>query len=90
MILLNFKKKFGIFFMLGMLAVSFPALVLSKERPVILALGDSLTAGFGVKDEESYPSQLQVKISSAGLPYRVVNAGVSGDTTAGGYAEFGG
>jgi acyl-CoA thioesterase I len=84
MILLNFKKKFGIFFMLGMLAVSFPALVLSKERPVILALGDSLTAGFGVKDEESYPSQLQVKISSAGLPYRVVNAGVSGDTTAGG------
>ncbi len=51
---------------------------------MVLAFGDSLTAGFGVKDEESYPSQLQLKITSAGLPHKVINAGVSGDTTAGG------
>ena len=51
---------------------------------MVLALGDSLTAGFGVNDEDSYPSQLQLKITSAGYPYKVVNAGVSGDTTAGG------
>ncbi len=61
-----------------------PSLVLSKEKAVVLAFGDSLTAGYGVKDEESYPSRLQVKISSAGFPHKVVNAGVSGDTTAGG------
>ena len=51
---------------------------------MILALGDSLTAGFGVKEEESYPSLLQLKIATAGFPHKVINAGVSGDTTAGG------
>ena len=51
---------------------------------MVLAFGDSLTAGYDVKDEESYPSKLQEKISSAGFPHKVVNAGVSGDTTAGG------
>ena len=51
---------------------------------MILALGDSLTAGFGVKEEESYPSKLQLKVASAGFPHKVINAGVSGDTTAGG------
>ena len=70
--------------MLGALVLLFPASVLSKEKPVILALGDSLTAGFGVKEEESYPSRLQLKVASAGFPHKVINAGVSGDTTAGG------
>ena len=70
--------------MLGVLVLLFPASALSKEKPVILALGDSLTAGFGVKEEESYPSRLQVKVASAGFPHKVINAGVSGDTTAGG------
>ena len=51
---------------------------------MVLAFGDSLTAGYGVRDEESYPSRLQEKITSAGFPHKVVNAGVSGDTTAGG------
>ena len=70
--------------MLGVLVLLFPASVLSKEKPVILALGDSLTAGFGVKEEESYPARLQLKVASAGFPHKVINAGVSGDTTAGG------
>jgi acyl-CoA thioesterase I len=49
-----------------------------------VAFGNSLTAGLGVAAEESYPAQLQQRLDDAGLRYRVVNAGVSGDTTAGG------
>lgn len=54
------------------------------ERPTIVAFGDSLTAGFGVPVEESYPAQLQRRLDQAGYRYEVINAGVSGDTTAGG------
>ena len=82
--LLNFNRIFRLFFVLGVIAALFPEPVYSKEKAVVLAFGDSLTAGYGVKDEESYPSKLQEKISSAGFPHKVVNAGVSGDTTAGG------
>ena len=82
--LLNFNQIFRLFFLLGVITALFPELVYSKEKAVVLAFGDSLTAGYGVKDEESYPSKLQEKISSAGYPHKVVNAGVSGDTTAGG------
>lgn len=52
------------------------------SRPVIVALGDSLTAGYGVDPQESYPSKIQAMIDARGLGYRVVNAGVSGDTSA--------
>jgi acyl-CoA thioesterase I len=55
-----------------------------EERPTIVAFGDSLTAGFGVAPEESYPAQLQRRLDEAGYRYRVVNAGLSGETTAGG------
>jgi len=55
-----------------------------QEKLVVLALGDSLTAGFGVQEEESFPSRLQLKINQFNLGYKVINAGVSGDTTAGG------
>ena len=57
---------------------------LKQEKLVVLALGDSLTAGFGVQEEESFPSRLQVKIDQSNLTHKVINAGVSGDTTAGG------
>ena len=60
-----------------------PRLV-SAERPSIVAFGDSLTAGLGVRQDESYPARLQRKLDAAGYAYRVVNAGVSGETTAGG------
>ncbi len=49
-----------------------------------MAFGDSLTAGLGVTSDESYPAQLQRRLVAAGYSYLVVNAGVSGDTTAGG------
>ena len=53
------------------------------ERPTILFLGTSLTAGLGLDPVEAYPAVIQRKIDSAGLAYRVANAGVSGETSAG-------
>lgn len=53
-------------------------------EPVIVVFGDSLTAGLGVTPEDSYPARLQAKLRAEGYAYRVVNAGSSGDTTAGG------
>jgi acyl-CoA thioesterase I len=56
----------------------------TSDRPKIIALGDSLTAGFGLAEKESYPYLLQEKLKADGYDYEVVNAGVSGDTSAGG------
>ena len=50
----------------------------------IVVLGDSLAAGYGLDPSDSYPAILQKKIGDAGWNFRVINAGVSGDTTAGG------
>ena len=52
--------------------------------PLIVALGDSLTAGLGVGVDEAYPALLEARLRREGFHYRVVNAGVSGDTSAGG------
>lgn len=52
------------------------------SRPLIVAFGDSLTAGLGVDPSQNYPAQLQTKIDASGYRYRVINAGVSGDTSA--------
>lgn len=53
-------------------------------RPLVVCLGDSLTAGYGLVESQSYPSVLQRKIDEEDLGFRVMNAGVSGDTSAGG------
>jgi acyl-CoA thioesterase-1 len=53
-------------------------------RPRIVALGDSLTVGLGLLETESYPSLLQAKLDEEGYSFEIVNAGVSGDTSAGG------
>lgn len=53
------------------------------ERPRIVALGDSLTAGYGLLESQSYPALLQARIDTEGYEFEVVNAGVSGDTSAG-------
>jgi len=58
------------------------------RRPAIVAFGDSLTAGLGVAPEESYPAKLQRKLDAGGYTYRVVNAGVSGETSAQGLARL--
>jgi acyl-CoA thioesterase I len=66
------------------LSILIPMTTFSEPQPIILTLGDSLTAGFGVGIEESYPSQLQDLLIKNESPHKVINAGVSGDTTAGG------
>jgi len=53
-------------------------------RPKIIAFGDSLTAGFGLAEKESYPYLLQQKLKADGYDHEVVNAGVSGDSSLGG------
>lgn len=56
----------------------------ADTRPVIVAFGDSLTAGHGVEPGQSYPDWLQKALDAKRLNYRVVNQGISGDTTSGG------
>lgn len=60
-----------------------PAPIVS-DRPKIIAFGDSLTAGFGLAEKESYPYLLQERLKADGYNYEVINAGVSGDTSLGG------
>ena len=50
--------------------------------PVILFLGTSLTAGLGLDTSQAYPARIEERVREEGLPYRVVNAGVSGETSA--------
>ena len=57
--------------------------------PEILAFGDSLTAGLGLPPEETFPARLEARLRADGIDVRVINAGVSGDTTAGGRARLG-
>ncbi|MGH6932275.1 MAG: arylesterase [Dongiaceae bacterium] len=54
----------------------------------ILALGDSLTAGYGLDDRDGFPVQLEQALNAAGVGAQVINGGVSGDTTAGGLARL--
>lgn len=54
------------------------------DQRKIVVFGDSLTAGFGIGYNEAYPADLQALVDAAGYPYEVINAGVSGDTSAGG------
>ena len=60
----------------------------AADEVVILALGDSLFAGYGLGPGQSYPAHLETALKARGLPVRIVNAGVSGDTTADGLARL--
>lgn len=61
-----------------------PRAVPRETRPRVVVLGDSLTAGLGLARDEAYPALLQRRLDKEGYEFEVVNAGVSGDTTAGG------
>ncbi len=61
-----------------------PPVQIASDRPKIVAFGDSLTAGFGLAEKESYPYLLQEQLKADGYNYEVVNAGVSGETSLGG------
>ena len=62
--------------------------VARAESPVILVLGDSLSAGYGIPVEKGWVSLLQRRLVERGFPYRVVNASISGDTTSGGLSRL--
>jgi acyl-CoA thioesterase-1 len=69
----------------GMMAPLMNSATVASPRPVaIVAFGDSLTAGYGVKTSDSFPAQLQMALEAKGHKVTIANAGVSGDTTSGG------
>ena len=78
------KQLFLILWLVTAVAGNPSEAIADDDRPRIVAFGDSLTAGLGVAAEEAYPARLQRRLDEQGLRFRVINAGVSGDTTAGG------
>jgi acyl-CoA thioesterase-1 len=72
----------------GALAVPEPAHAAASVRPAILVMGDSLSAGFGIPQQDGWVALLQRRLDAQGYGYRVVNASVSGETTEGGLARL--
>jgi acyl-CoA thioesterase-1 len=70
------------------LGIALCATAAHADAPKLLALGDSLTAGFGLPPEQGFTTRLQVALRAAGHKVDIVNAGISGDTTAGGLARL--
>ena len=68
--------------LIALMLIAASSVVCAQTQKTIGVLGDSLAAGFGVDPDQAYPSLLQQKITAAGLPLKIINAGVSGDTTA--------
>ena len=60
----------------------------SAKRKIILFFGNSLTAGYGLEPNEAFPALVQDKVDSLHLHYKVINAGVSGETTSGGMGRI--
>jgi acyl-CoA thioesterase-1 len=71
-----------------LLAAVFGSAVVADRTPEILAFGDSITAGFGLPPSEAFPARLEARLRDQGIAAHVVNAGVAGDTTAGGRARL--
>ena len=88
--IVNIANRLRAFSLIALLAIGVAAGAHTAARasPRILALGDSLTAGFGLAPQESFPARLQAKLGAAGVDAQVVNGGVSGDTSAGGLARL--
>ena len=69
-------------------ALPAPAVERKASGPLVIFLGDSLTAGLGLAEEQAYPARVAARLTARGTPIRVINAGVSGDTSAGGLARL--
>ena len=79
----------GIGACLGATSLNAQANKTATSRPFsIVALGDSLTAGFGIKRSEAFPARLEARLKAIGYQVRIANAGLSGDTSAGALARF--
>jgi acyl-CoA thioesterase I len=73
----------------GIISFTFAASMAQAEPVTIVALGDSLTAGYGLREADGFVPQMQAWLDAAGADAVVLNAGVSGDTTAGGASRLG-
>ena len=74
---------------LGFVVISMVIFIAARDHPgTILFLGDSITAGYGLDVSQAYPDLIQKKIDRKGWNFKVVNAGQSGDTTAGGLSRL--
>jgi len=71
-----------------LLSLAFASAAFASEAPLVVFLGDSLSAGYGLPARDSFPAIVERKLAERGTPIRVVNAGVSGDTTAGGLSRL--
>jgi acyl-CoA thioesterase-1 len=80
----NRKKTLPAIFAIALALSSFLATLNAATPKTIVFLGDSLSAGLGVQSSEAFPALVAEKIRAAGLPFEVQNAGLSGDTSAGG------
>ena len=72
----------------AVLCLAIAAAPAAAHAPVILDFGDSLTAGYGLAPDQAFPARLEAALRRQGIEARVVNGGVSGDTTAGGLARL--
>jgi acyl-CoA thioesterase-1 len=70
------------------LCAALPGAALAADRMVLVAFGDSLTAGYGLAAKDAFPRQLERALAARGRQVKVVNAGVSGDTTSAGLARL--
>lgn len=82
-------KRFFVLFVMGLAGLSVGAETVGAETPAILVFGDSISAGYGLAHvEQGWVGMLRTKLTDEGYGYQVVNASVSGETTAGGLARL--
>lgn len=82
-------KSSGIRNLLILLALFAAASTQAAVAPTVLVFGDSLSAGYGIDVDQSWPSLLQSRLASQGYEHRVINASISGETTEGGVTRIG-
>ncbi len=87
-VLARYFKRLAAFSLLLGVVFSLSEMSIAAEPLRILVLGDSLTAGYGLATDDRFPNQLQSKLIAKGFSARVLNGGVSGDTSAGGLARL--
>lgn len=83
----RFSRLFGC--IVCVCAIIFSPTLLANDKPVIVVVGDSLSAGYGIDPREGWVELLQERLDNTVQPYQVVNASISGDTTTGGQARLG-
>jgi acyl-CoA thioesterase-1 len=82
------RARLHIPLVLALLGLMTPLWGADTDAPVILVLGDSLSAGYGLSSDQGWVALLERRLHERGLPHRVVNASISGDTTHGGVARL--